>query len=108
TSLYSAQALGIENPSFNPTTLYVVSNGNADVAAITTNRADTAGVRLMSDTGVPVGGTSALRGWDMYKNGSSAELTFKYQNNDPLLLGTTLPYTVLELDGENNQVQLPT
>src|SRR5690606_478354 len=31
-----------------------------------------------------------------------------YQNNDPLLLSLTPSYTLLQLDGTNNQLQLPT
>ncbi len=107
-SLYSAQAVGYINGLGNPSTLFAQSDDDAKLAAITTDRTDIAGVRLMSDQGVPVGGTSALRGWDIYKKGTTAELAFDYQNSDPLLLGTTLPYTVMQLDGTNNQVQLPT
>ncbi len=107
-SLYDHQSIGIENPVSNPTSLHVISKNNASVATITRDRADTSTVRLMSDTGSPVGGTSALRGWDIYKNNSTAELIFEYQNNDPILLSTIPAYAVMQLDGSNNQVQLPT
>ena len=81
-SLYATQAIGFENPLANPSSLFMISQDNANIAAITTNRADIAGVQLVSDTGTPVGGTSALRGWDITKDGSAATLSFSYQNSD--------------------------
>ena len=47
---------------------------------------------LVSDTGSPVGGTSALRGWDINKNGTSAELSFSYQNSDAI--GQAVDFTI--------------
>ncbi len=107
-SLYSTQAIGFTNPQLNPSTSFIISQDNANLTAITTDRTDIAGVRLVSDTGSPVGGTSALRGWDINKNSSTAELSFNYQNSDAIGLGITPQYTVMQLDGENNQLQLPT
>src|SRR5207237_7414587 len=75
-SLYSSQGIGMSNPSANPSSLYVTSNNNANLVAIAKNRSYIAGVRLVSDTGSPIGGTSALRGWDINKKGSTAELLF--------------------------------
>ena len=107
-SLYSTQAIGFENLLSNPSTLFVISQENATVAAITTNRTDIAGLRLVSDTGSPVGGTSALRGWDINKNASTAKLSFKYQNSDLTGQSAVSQYTVMQLDGFNNLLQLPT
>ncbi len=111
-ALYSTQAIGYENPTPNvsPATLFALaSNGqNANLTAITTDRTKTAGVRLVSDTASPVGGTTALRGWDINKNASAAELAFKYQNSDASGQSVIPQYTVMQLDGVNNKLQLPT
>ena len=107
-SLYSTQAIGFNNPLSNPSTSFVISQDNANLTAITTDRTNIAGLRLVSDTGSPVGGTSALRGWDINKNASTAELSFKYQNSDIVGQSAVSQYTVMQLDGVNNQLQLPT
>jgi hypothetical protein len=107
-SLYSTKALGYINKNNVPISWYVLSQNSANLTAITTNRTQVAGLRLVSDTASPVGGTSALRGWDINKNASTAELSFNYQNSDPLLLGLKPQYTIMQLDGENNLLQLPT
>ena len=62
-SLYSTQAIGFKNPLFNPSSLFVLSQDNANIDAITTDRTNDSTLRLISDTGSPVGGTSALRGF---------------------------------------------
>src|SRR5579863_7833495 len=107
-SLYSTQAIGYTNPLSSPASLFMVSQDNANLTAVTTDRTDTAGLRLVSDTGSPVGGTSALRGWDINKNGTTAELSFTYQNSDVVGQSTISPYIVMQLDGVNNLLQLPT
>ncbi len=107
-SLYNTQAIGVNNHSANPTSLFALSNNNTDLTAIITDRTKTAGVRLVSDEGSPVGGTSALRGWDLKKTGTTAELLFNYQNTDVFGQSVIPEYTVMQLDGVNNQVQLPT
>ncbi|MFA6066703.1 MAG: hypothetical protein WC707_05990 [Candidatus Babeliaceae bacterium] len=106
-SIYSTQSIGFENPSANASTLSAIANNDVHVTAITTDRTKVAGIRLVSDTASPVGGTTALRGWDINKIGTTAELAFDYQNSDIFALGVTPLYTILQLDGENNQVQLP-
>ncbi len=106
-SFYASQAIGFENPSLNPSTLYMLSNNHASLAAITTDRTQISGVRLMSDEGSPIGGTSALRGWDINKNATAAELSFNYQNSDIIGQGAISPYILMQLDGVNNQLQLP-
>ena len=107
-SLYSTQAMGFENIFGSASSFYSLSADNADVTSITTDRTKSAGLRLVSDTGVPVGGTTALRGWDVEKNGSSAELSFTYQNSDLTGQIAVSPFVVMQLDGLNNQLQLPT
>src|SRR6266404_8678113 len=88
-SLYSTQAIGVTNQLSNPSTSFIISQDNANLTAITTDHAKVAGVRLVSDEGSPVGSTFALRGWDINKNASTAELSFTYQNNDAVGLGIT-------------------
>ena len=53
-SLYSAQALGFENTYGSASSFYSLSANNSDLVSITTNRANVAGLRLVSDTGSPV------------------------------------------------------
>ena len=107
-SLYSTQAVGLENLTSNPTSWFITSNNNGNLDAITTDRSKTVTVRLVSDEGSPIGGTSALRGWDVQKNASTAELAFSYQNSDIVGQSVIAQHTVMQLDGVNNQLQLPT
>ena len=108
-SLYSSQAVGFDNTvsAVSPTTFFALSNQNTDLAAITTDRTKVAGIELFSDEGSPVGGTSALRGWNINKNASTAELSFNYQNSDLIGQSAVSQYTIMQLDGLNNVVQLP-
>ena len=107
-SFYATQAIGVHNPTLNPSTLYLLANDNANLSAITTDRSKLSTLRLMSDNAIPIGGTTALRGWDVSKNATSAELSFIYQNSDVIGQTVILPYTLMQLDGVNNQVQLST
>ncbi|MFA6066704.1 MAG: hypothetical protein WC707_05995 [Candidatus Babeliaceae bacterium] len=106
-SLYSTESIGFYNPQPASSTLFVESNSGAHVTALTTDRTQAAGVRLVSDTASPVGTTGALRGWDINKNATSAELSFNYQNSDSFGQIVIPEYTIMQLDGVNNQVQLP-
>ena len=106
-SLYSTQAIGVHNPTLNPLSLYILSNDNSSVSAITTDRSKISNLKLVSDEGSPVGGTTALRGWNITKNSNTAELSFNYENSDLFGQSAILPYTVIQLDGVNNQLQLP-
>jgi len=106
-SLYSTQAMGLENPLNNSSTWFSIAIQNSAMTAITTDRTKIAMVRLLSDTGIPVGGTTALRGWDIQKNSTTAELAFRYQNSDTTGQPSITAYTVMQLDGVNNQLQLP-
>ncbi|HSC24970.1 MAG TPA: hypothetical protein VLB80_02005, partial [Candidatus Babeliales bacterium] len=107
-SLYSTQAIGFNNPLHNPSTWFINSLDNADIAAITQDRTKTVSIKLLSDEGHPVGGISALRGWDLQKNGSTGELALKYQNSDIVGQSIVPQYTLIQFDGVNNEVQLPT
>lgn len=107
-AVYSTQAIGFEPSDTNPGTLFSLSGDNAHITAITTDRTKTTGVRLVSDTATPVGGITQLRGWDISKNATTAELAFKYQNSDTVGQPAIAAYTVMQLDGVNNRVQLPT
>ncbi len=108
-SLYSTEGIGFYNPGASASSLFVQSSENANLTAVTTSITDVASLRLVSDTGSPVGGTSALRGWDINKNASTAELSFSFQNSD---VSDSEPvvteFSVMQLDGFNNLVQLPT
>jgi len=108
-SLYGTPAIGMDNTeNSNPITSYALAQDAAYFAAITQNRDKVTGLRFVSDTGSPVGTFAALRGWTIDKNATTAELNFAYQNSDSFLLSTTPLYTVMQLDGTNNQLQLPT
>ena len=83
-SLYATQAIGFSNPTSNPSTSFIISNNNANFTAVTTDRTKASSINLLSDEGSTVGGTSALRGWDIIKTGTSAQLSFSYQNSDTI------------------------
>jgi hypothetical protein len=108
-ALYSTEGIGFYNPDNSSSSLFVQSSKNANLTVVTTDNTEIAGLRLVSDTAIPVGGTTALRGWDINKNGSTAELSFNFQNSD---VSDSEPvvseYTVMQLDGFNNVLQLPT
>lgn len=106
-SLYASKAIGYTNKIGNPSSLFALSSNNSNLVSVTNDRTKTAGLRLVSDQGLSVGGTSALRGWDINKNATSAELSFKYQNTDANGQTVVPQYTVMQLDGLNNQLQLP-
>ena len=109
-NLYSTEAIGFRNPQNSDSSWYAISDSgnNINFTGITTNRAKTATVRLMSDTASPIGGTTALRGWDIGKKATSAELSFDYQNSDTTGQAAVANHTVVQFDGVNNQLQLPT
>ena len=57
------------------------------------------------------GGKPASEGplaWDINKNSTSANLSFNYQNSDAIGQSIVVEYPLLQLDGVNNQLQLPT
>ena len=87
--------------------LFALSNEASNVTAITTDRTQTATLRLVSDVASPVGNATGIRGWDITKNGTSAELAFSYQNSDPFGQSLITEYPVMQLNGVSNQLQLP-
>jgi len=99
---YGTKAMGFEGIDGG----YVVGDGAVKNSIITTDRAQPATLRLVSDEGSPTGTTSALRGWDITKNATS-ELAFSYQNTDIVGQSPVAQHTVVQLDGINNQLQLP-
>lgn len=107
-SLYSSQAIGFKNSVNNPTLWFVSSANESGFSGITTDRTKNTSLQLLSDTGTVFGGTTALRGWKINKNGSTAELSFNYQNTDIFDQTAVDSHTVMQLDGLNNQLQLPT
>lgn len=109
--IYSTGAMGYQHTQASPTSLFVLSGSDTNFTAITTDRTKIAGLRLVSDTSLTVGGPNGLgvRGWDVNKNASTAQLSFSYQNSDSGDGQTIIPqYTLMQLDGVNNQMQLPT
>jgi hypothetical protein len=107
-SLYGTEAIGFINENSSPSTWFATSDQNTITAAITSDRTKISGLQLVSDTALPIGSTTALRGWDINKNASTAELSFSYQNSDAIGQAIIPQYTLMQLDGVNNQLQLPT
>ena len=107
-ALYSTQGLGFTNPTLLSTTWFALSDDDSNLTAITTDRTKVSRIRLISDTGTIIGGINNLRGWNINKNESSAELSFSYQNSDIAGQSAIAEYTVVQFDGVNNQLQLPT
>ena len=102
-NLYGTRALGYENPTGTASTFFVRGSDETGVAAITSNHARVSRLRLISD----VGGAGLMRGWNIGKNATSAELSFAYQNMDPTGQVLVTLFTLLQLDGVNNLLQLP-
>jgi hypothetical protein len=79
----------------------------ASFIASTSDRTKTTAVSLYSDTAPSMGGTTSLRGWDIVKNATTAELAFKFRNSDLAAMSNIAQYTVMQLDGVNKILQLP-
>jgi hypothetical protein len=107
-SLYSSHAMGFESSVTSPASWFVSSAGKSNLSGITTDRTKSCSLQLISDTANPLGSAAALRGWNINKKGSSAQLSFDYQNTDIVNQITVPQYTIMQLDGVNNQLQLPT
>jgi hypothetical protein len=107
-SLYSYHAMGFESSIASPASWFVSSADKSNLSGITTDRTKSCSLQLISDTANPLGSTAALRGWNINKKGSSAQLSFDYQNTDIVDQITVPQRTVMQLDGINNQLQLPT
>ena len=108
TSLYDTKAIGYQNTlPYADVSWFTFGNQNTWTSTLTSNDTSSAGLRLASDTSGDFSGTD-LRGWDIVKNGSTnAPLSFNYQNSDMFGLSAIPEYTVMQLDGALNQVQLP-
>jgi hypothetical protein len=106
-SLYNSQSIAYRNLSNNSAMLSSIGGGDNAISSVTTDRSKIAGIYLLSDQGATVGGTTDLRGWLIAKNSTSAELKFSYQNSDTVGQVAVNDYTIMQLDGLNNQVQLP-
>ena len=107
-NIYGSQSISSINSTVNPTTLLSACNDNSSIQSVTSNRTNSSKLSLYSDTGAQIGTTTSLRGWDIQKNGASAELDFSYVNTDGIGQALTPKHTVFELDGLNNIVSLPT
>ena len=108
-SLSLPQVVGFENLFGNPATLYAAADTSATLTAGTTDRTNAVNLVLASDTAAIFGsGTTAFRGWTVTKNASTAELAFQYQNTDTVGQIAVPLFTLVQFDGLNNQVQLPT
>lgn len=107
-SLYSSHAMGFESSVASPASWFVSSADKSNLSGITTDRTKSCSLQLISDTANPLGSSTALRGWSINKKGSSAQLSFDYQNTDIVDQITVPQHTVMQLDGINNQLQLPT
>lgn len=107
-NIYGSQSISSINTTANPSTLLTVCENDSSIQSVTSNRTNISKLSLYSDTGVQVGTTTALRGWDIQKNGASAELDFSYVNTDSIGQTLVAKHTVFELDGLNNLVSLPT
>jgi hypothetical protein len=108
-NLYSSKGIGVHNPTTNNSSLFAYSEGGqCDIISTTTDRTKSTSLNLFSDTSGTIGSFTALRGWSVKKNATSAELAFRYQNSD-LTGQVSVPiFTLAQLDGVNNQFQLPT
>ena len=91
------------DPTFNATQ---ASNNDANYYVVTGNRTNQASINLISDTSGLNNGTD-IRGWGINKVGTSADLAFTYTNNDTSGQAAVGSYSVMQLDGLNNQVLFP-
>jgi hypothetical protein len=107
-SLYATSAIGYQNPTGTASTLFALSSNNTNIDSITTDNTKAASLQLISDTGSPIGTTSSLRGWNIGKTGTTANLNFNYQNTDTIGQAARGLNTVMQLDGFNNQLNFPT
>lgn len=91
----------IENNAMGAYTTYSTA-----LSAITALRTNSATIQLFSDTSGTIGSSSALRGWQISKTGTSGNLLFNYSNND--LSGQSLipEYPLMYLDGVNKYLAL--
>jgi hypothetical protein len=92
------------NPTFNATQSNV---NNANYYVITGDRTKTSAINLISDTNSTVGSGANVRGWEISKVATTADLAFTYTNNDTSGQAARGFNTVMQLDGFNNLVKFP-
>jgi len=98
-TVYRNQA---DNPTFNATQ---AGRNNACYCVMTNDRTKQAALHLISDAG-DFGTIDNVRGWEIAKTGTSAELAFGYINNDDDQDPRSL-YTVMQLNGLDNKIEFP-
>lgn len=104
---YGYKGLIFENPIPNQSSLLSAQSvgGDAELLAITTDPTKQAGFNLYSDRdGV---GLSGLRGWELVRQGVDADFEFNFFNSDTNGYPSVGQYTVLNIDGFDNTVSLP-
>ena len=106
-NMYGTQTIRYHNKTSSPSLFSSVGNNTIGFASVTTDRTQPSSLQLFSDTGATVGTTTSLRGWTIQKNGSSSELSFSFQNSDLTGALSVPSYTLLQLDGFNNLLQIP-
>ncbi|MGB8467931.1 MAG: hypothetical protein WCE21_02915 [Candidatus Babeliales bacterium] len=104
---YGNKGLLYENANADATFNGVQAASN-DVSyyLVTGNNTNQASINLISDT-VNFGTSDSVRGWNISKLGTSANLTFNYSNNDTSGQAARGNNPVMQLDGFNNQVLFP-
>jgi hypothetical protein len=105
---YGAKGTVYKNPGSTPTCNATQALGNnAYSYVITSSRDKEACIKLVSDTSSTMGDWNNVRGWEIKKLANSADLAFSFTNNDSSGLAISGPNTIMQLDGNNNQVLFP-
>lgn len=82
------------------------ASNDASYYVITGSRTNQASINLISDSG-NIGVNDNVRGWNIAKVGTSANLDFNYSNNDISGQASRGSNAVLQLNGFDNQVEFP-
>ena len=106
-NLYSSASIGVNNSTVEDTSSHTLGVKNVNARIITTDRDSVAGISLYSDTNTPIGTGNNVRGWNISKIATTGELSFDYQNSDLNSQGIVPNTTILNLDGVNNNVNIP-
>ena len=88
-------------------------NDDAQLSAVTAQNTQAASVQLYSGNigsipGFPAAGNTNIRGWEMIKTSTTADLAFNFVNNDVIGSTTVTQYTSFYVDGFNNILNFPT
>lgn len=105
TAYHNANTGVNSTPSFNAVQC---DKSDAEIIAITGDRTKKAEIKLYSDTATTIGDGTSIRGWDICKEQTSADLKFTFTNNDTSGYLARGPNTLMQLDGFNSQVKFPT